>query len=366
MSQARVLVCGLQEYSSVIDHLTDGLALQAWMVQSYEQVAGEDVDGLSCALVAYTDPQARDLCRQIRLSPDLADLPVVAVVEDPWSPDVKDAFTVGVDDYLPGWSLPLARNKLMALRTEGAPAGTYLSGVVVLADPDQERRVGLARHLRKMGLAVEFAVDQTIPCGTEVKLVVAHADLPPDGAAQCLRQYREGPGSRVPWIITGSDATLQQIRRTVGPSEHVAYCDLDADNAQVVFAANKLLIGAGRALRRSERLPYETSVRVLIPHNDVEIWGYTYNINLGGLYVRTLTPPALGTEVQLEFVPPNGRGRVQVEGKAVWRQEYTPGKGYPAGFGVQYIEDRLPVADGAALEYGYLKLCEEQGSEAAG
>jgi len=148
--------------------------------------------------------------------------------------------------------------------------------------------------------------------------------------------------------------------------EDVAFCDLDADLAQVVFSANKLLIGAGRALRRSERLPYETPVRVWISAGMVEIWGYTYNINLGGLYVRTLTPPALGTEIDLELVPPHGRGRVMVEGKVVWRQEYSPGKGYPAGFGAQYTEERLPVADGAALEHGYLRLVEEQGSESEG
>jgi hypothetical protein len=74
-----------------------------------------------------------------------------------------------------------------------------------------------------------------------------------------------------------------------------------------------------------------------------------------------LTPPALGLDLSLEFTPPFGRGRVQVDGKVVWRQEYSKVKGYPPGFGIQYNDD-LPVADQAALEAGYNKLIEANGN----
>jgi Tfp pilus assembly protein PilZ len=92
-------------------------------------------------------------------------------------------------------------------------------------------------------------------------------------------------------------------------------------------------------------------------------WGYSYNISRGGLFVRTVTPPGMGQELALEFSPPFGRGRVIVEGKVAWRQEFSRSRGFPPGFGLQYAED-LPIPDAAALEAGYAKLLADNGNPA--
>ncbi len=232
----------------------------------------------------------------------------------------------------------------------------------MLADPERERRVHVGRHLRRMGLEVDFAVDDQLPDDPGVKLVVAHCALAPNGVAGAIEHYRQGPGAKIPWVITGTRSEIDEARKQVEDAEDVVYFDLDSDATQIAFTANKMLVGKNRSLRRSERIDFETPVHIMLKDNGgAEIWGYSYNINLGGLYVRTLTPPALGTQISMEYTPPNGRGRVVVDGKVVWRQEYSKGKGYPSGFGVQY--DELPVADGAALEAGYARLAQEKGTE---
>ena len=360
MSSGQLAICGLS------DQLTEAIADLGeslhWTVQRTEDV-GDLTEELSCAVTDCSTEAGQTICRGIRLSALLADLPLIAIVEHPWSEQVQQAYGLGADDYLPATSVEQLKNKLLALRAEGTPSGSYLSGKVVLADPDRERRVHVGRHLRRMGLEVAFAVDDQLPDDPGVKLVVAHCSLASVGGV--IAQYRQGPGAKIPWVITGTRSEIDQARKQVEEAEDVVYFDLDSDPTQIAFTANKMLVGKSRSLRRSERIDYETPIQIMIKDNGgAEIWGYSYNINLGGLYVRTLTPPALGTQISMEFTPPCGRGRVLAEGQVVWRQEYSKGKGYPSGFGVQYGE--LPVADGAALEAGYAGLAEEKGAKGGG
>lgn len=60
-------------------------------------------------------------------------------------------------------------------------------------------------------------------------------------------------------------------------------------------------------------------------------------VGVGGLYVRTLAPPARGEELWLEFVPPRSDRSVHIEGAAVWTRAFGGGVAatVPCGFGVQ-------------------------------
>jgi len=126
-----------------------------------------------------------------------------------------------------------------------------------------------------------------------------------------------------------------------------------------VRVANELLTEGFEQMRRSERLAYGCpllfSAREVVP-----TFGFTFNISEGGLFVRTLTPPPMGTALELKFTPPFGRGQVWVEGNVAWRsmQRVNP-RGVPSGFGLSYGE--LPVADGAALAAGYAELLANKG-----
>jgi uncharacterized protein (TIGR02266 family) len=56
----------------------------------------------------------------------------------------------------------------------------------------------------------------------------------------------------------------------------------------------------------------------------------------GGLFIDTLSPLPVGTDVSLEFGLPGQAGSVHVEGQVVWvRPEFDP-KGFSPGMGVQF------------------------------
>ena len=321
-----------------------------------------------CAVVDWRSAVGRDLCLGVRGSPVLADLPLVAVVDDPWSPTVGEAFTSGADDYVAIADLEHVRGKLASLRGSGIALGGSLTGAVILADPDRQRRVQLARHLGRMGLNVRFALDADgIPNDPEVRLVVAHYELPPHGILPALRRLEtaRASDSAIPWVVVGPTEALTALKNDVGDAPGLKFFDEASDPAQIVFLANQLLVGQAKAMRRSPRLLYQVPAAMSAaggPAASPAAWGYTYNINRGGLFIRTITPPAAGSMLEIEFTPPHGRGRVRVEGKVVWRQEFPGTRSSPAGCGIQYGE--LPLADGAALEVGYGKLLEESGEQA--
>jgi CheY-like chemotaxis protein/Tfp pilus assembly protein PilZ len=341
------------------------LELELLAVASLDEVQSRLQGPPRCFLVDCTTKEGAGVCQGARMSSAFADTPIVAVTGDPWLAPVAQAFALGADDFVPAVAHESLRRKLLALRKEGAPDAAFLSGQVVLADPSRERRVHLARHLRKMGLHVRFAVEAAeIPSDVGVKLIVAHCNLAPSGVARGMRSFRGGPGARIPWVVVGAHAELEVVKEELQQERDVSFLDVEADPAQIAFTANQLVIGVSRSMRRSARLTCETPARFDVLAGGHAEWGYTYNINRGGLYVRTLTPAALGLDLLLEFVPPHGQQRVVVEGRVVWRQEYCGSKGYPPGFGIQYAE-KLAEDASAALEAGYNQLLLEAGTPAA-
>ncbi|MDD5306866.1 MAG: PilZ domain-containing protein, partial [Deltaproteobacteria bacterium] len=83
----------------------------------------------------------------------------------------------------------------------------------------------------------------------------------------------------------------------------------------------------------------------------------TYNVNLNGLFVRTIAPPPLQSIVECRFRPPCGDGEVALPAQVVWRKEFAAaGKVLsPAGIGLQFLDGAKP-ADHAGYEAGYQAL----------
>jgi len=202
---------------------------------------------------------------------------------------------------------------------------------------------------------LQFAVDHAFPAAADLKLVVAHSVLPPDGALRGLRKFRSESGAGTPWVVFGSRPELESIQEQVNGEGNLALFDTSVDTSQIVSVVNALFSKEVLTQRKTARHAYESPVRWQPADSDEARWGYLYNINRDGVYVRTLTPPPQGTRVSLEFSPPFGCGRVVVESTAVWRQPFCSRRGQPPGFGVRYAEE-LPIADAAALEAGYQEL----------
>jgi CheY-like chemotaxis protein len=360
MSTITLAIGGTDRISHALEELSERMDITLLPIPTFDE--GFDLLEASppdYALVDGTQQVGREICLGLRMSAQMAELPIIAAIRDPWSDEVTQAFATGADDYVLSDQLDQLEYKLQALRQEGRAVGARLSGTVVLAHPDRDQRVQLARYLRKMGLDLHFAMDaRGIPDDASIRLIVTHHGLQPEGAEVGLRNYRKGEGKNIPWIILAAPPEMENVKEKFSDEAHLSFFELDADPAQIVFTANQLLVGAARSLRRSPRLQHGTPISYTGGKEQQELWGYTYNINRGGLYIRTLTPPELGVELELEFRAPHGRGRVVVEGKVVWRQEYSGERGYPPGFGLQYTT--LPLADGAALEAGYNKLLQEE------
>jgi CheY-like chemotaxis protein/Tfp pilus assembly protein PilZ len=360
-----LLVCGVDPSEALRATAAD-LDLDLFAVSSLDEVQGRLAGAPPhCFLVDCSTKEGAAVCQGVRMASELADTPIIAVIDDPWSASLAQSFALGADDYVPVDAYDPLRRKLLALRKEGVLGAAFLSGQVVLADPSRERRVHLARNLSKMGLQVRFAVEAgEIPCDVGVKLIVAHCTLAPSGVVRGVRSFRGGPGARIPWVIVGTHLELEAVKEQLQQERDIRFLDVEADPAQIAFTANQLVVGASRSMRRSARLTYETAARFDVLAGGHAEWGYTYNINRGGIYVRTLTPPSLGLDLMLELVPPYGQQRVTIEGRVVWRQEYCGSKGYPPGFGVQYAE-KIADETNAALEAGYNQLLVEAGNPAA-
>lgn len=353
MSRSHIAIGGLDITAEPFQQLIERFDWDLSLVEELEGATVAPADAPRCLVVDWQLEESRELCRSLRSAGTLPDVPVLAVIDDPWSPLVTDAFASGVDDYLPRGQLDRLEQKVAAVAGGGALLGQSASGQVVLVDPDRDQRVLLARQLRRMGFDVHFALDvESIPEGDQVKMVVISAALDV-GAA--LKQRDDAR----PWLVVGDSKQLDGLDTT--DSKRTKLFDTGGDPGQIVFVANQLLTEEFTQLRASKRLVYGVPILFGGVQNGaagVRTYGYTYNISRGGLFVRTLTPPAMGTVLDLEFTPPTGRGRVLVTGRVVWRQEQPVGRnGVPCGFGLQYAEE-LPLADGAALETGYQALSE--------
>jgi Tfp pilus assembly protein PilZ len=104
--------------------------------------------------------------------------------------------------------------------------------------------------------------------------------------------------------------------------------------------------------RRSERLLYGTSLRFRLAGRGNEDVGYVYNISEGGLYVRTLAPPARWDELWIEFTPPRSDRLVHLDATCVWARKYGPAgtASVPPGFGVE-------ITGGSKADLGRYERC---------
>jgi len=84
--------------------------------------------------------------------------------------------------------------------------------------------------------------------------------------------------------------------------------------------------------RRSRRTPLV--VRVSYSTIDALFSEFTRNINEGGLFIETDTPPPTDTRVALQFQLPGGEEPIQARGRVAWIRPASP-EG-PAGMGVEF------------------------------
>lgn len=86
--------------------------------------------------------------------------------------------------------------------------------------------------------------------------------------------------------------------------------------------------------RRSARSPIE--LRVDYSTVDAFFSDFASDINEGGMFVESDSPPDVDTVVTLHFVLPQSDQPLKLEGRVVWRRD--PSQGEPPGMGIQFEE----------------------------
>jgi type IV pilus assembly protein PilZ len=89
---------------------------------------------------------------------------------------------------------------------------------------------------------------------------------------------------------------------------------------------------SGAERRRSTR----TAVELRVDYSTVDAFfsDFASDINEGGMFVESESPPEVGTGVTLHFALPRRDEPLKLEGRVVWRRE--PSQGEPPGMGIEF------------------------------
>lgn len=67
------------------------------------------------------------------------------------------------------------------------------------------------------------------------------------------------------------------------------------------------------------------------------LFEYTQNISRGGIFIETLQPLPVGTNVVMRFTPPGEEGEIYVEGRVAWVNAVRSGEeNTNPGMGIQF------------------------------
>ncbi|MFW6050466.1 MAG: PilZ domain-containing protein [Myxococcota bacterium] len=348
---------------------TEGAARRAgveaslcWDVEEARTLlARADLAAPRCVVVDLELPDLEGFIGWLRGEAHLFPVPVVVQVSHPDDALYLQAHSLGADDVVVrGDDAGITRRLRNLSDFDPTARPPKTQGSAVVAHGNELRRRVLGRILRQAGFDVSFALDADdlvrVAHGmpqTPV-LMVADAALPGAGAIHAVRAVRGRAGfDGVPVVLTAEADEVGALRGAAEGMGDAAVTHEAAPPDNLLFLANELLRPDVRNVRASTRVLYGTICAFRRAGTLVPVYGLTYNISREGLYVRTLDPPAPGTDLWLEMRPPRVGGAVHLRAKAVWaRGLRNPGGAAPPGFGVRLV-DGGPADDRAAYETGY-------------
>lgn len=110
-------------------------------------------------------------------------------------------------------------------------------------------------------------------------------------------------------------------------------------------------MSAARAIDPSDRR-YERRlpVRITVEYEDTEdfLTDYTANLSIGGMFIETQEPLAVGTRFRLRFSVPGREAPIDTVAEVRWAQGRAPGSPMAPGMGVRF--ETLASADLQAVQ----------------
>ncbi len=277
-------------------------------------------------------------------------------------PDIlANAFRCGMDDFIVLGDMSQFQSLIASIEhTDNWNAVRAPAGQVILANDDRLERVNLARILKRNGYDAYFAgtsdeVAKALQRDT-FRAVISSVGLPGPSLFEVMDRIATQTGKAPPWIVISPPEDIESFQKTIPSSINVYFFESGADPEGITFVLNEILAPPPVGARRSRRVLYGTPISFLHKGGKQAFYGFTLDINMGGAYIRTLTPLPLQTEITVNFIPPFGRGSIVAEAQVVWRKAYgeTSGRASPPGMGIQFLD--MYRADRAAYEAGYLHL----------
>jgi len=147
-------------------------------------------------------------------------------------------------------------------------------------------------------------------------------------------------------------------------------CNATFDSATFKFLENlskEVSKGFHGELRKQARVPATFKVACSTPKEFLE--GYTFDLSLGGVFVKTENPLSLGEIITLQISLPDEAETFEALGEAAWinkKETVTFGKKIPPGMGVKFIKPSKELIDGiinilrqslTAKEEGAIAFC---------
>ena len=297
----------------------------------------------------------------------LSGIPILLRVTHPDPTLLAKAFKWGVDDYYVDGAveqfgrLVSAIEKQESWKTVRAPAGK-----VILAHGERLERAQFGRILRRNGFDTYFAGNtdelETACVSQDARAIIVSLDLPGIPVLDIVAKLAGEVANLPPFVFVVRAELLEKTRDNIPAGICGKLFDADSDVEGITFVLNELLAPPPTGVRRSPRVLYGTPVAYVHEGGDMSMNGFVYNINYGGIYIRTLASLPLQTKISVTFRPPFGRGQVFADAQVVWRKQLgdTAGAASPPGMGIQFLD--LWQADLAAYETGYNLLLEKNES----
>jgi DNA-binding response OmpR family regulator len=341
MSNPPVLAFGSFRRSERVD--LSVIAQEAALEMRFTEQADEAAQWLEqftprAVLLDNESSEAAQICLLARAKPERALVPIISVSRALDDLSFEEVFSWGGDDAVELSSVRPLLSRVRALPTEPRKQTPSDRGVAIVADPDRDRRLVRARVLRNAGYSVQFAVsaDDTLTYQAldNVQLVVVDSEL-----GDVERVLSQCHAQQARFVVLCPPKQMAHYSNKLHGLKNVAVSDSFAPPENVLFITNELLNGGASDKRASRRLLYGTKVSFRGEGRDADDYGFSYNISSGGLYVRTLAPPA-DDHVWLELRPPRADRKVRLEGQVVWRRGFGPAERatVPPGFGVKIAD----------------------------
>ena len=294
----------------------------AWFTQNErEALAWLDTRRPLAVLVPHESDLAREIALRVRAQSRHALTPIVSLAKDVGDLTFAEAFGWGADDVVRASHLDQLTRRLRALPRAGMDSPPSARGRALVADSDNVRRLVIGRVLRNAGYLVDFALNETDTCNVaqdgHPELVVINQDLTRHPSA--LVETARGSGVGATWFFTCPPRDLAALRTRLASVPGARVIDGYAPPENILFLANEVRAGFTHNQRATPRLLFGTSVRYRPAGASEDDIGYTYNLSVGGMYVRSLAPVE-GKKVWVELQPPRSNRHVRLVGEIVWQR----------------------------------------------